>query len=203
MNNIRLHIKRKLILLASFFLVLMPATAQDSDADKALYSGGMLFFQPGYAMTENQFQKIQRPSWGIGGILRFYMWDYITVGLYGGSQKIKYPSSGSDNSSIGMGYGGAFVGLSHKYGKFRYSASAFVGIGTLNNLHIEKQHASTLTEAYLYKNRSLLLSPLVSIDYSLTKRLAVTAQGVFLSGKNHENKPFHNPVFQIGILFSR
>lgn len=169
---------------------------------KSIYGGGMLILQPGFTMTANEHQDIRDVSFSIGGILRMYFCDYFTAGIYGGSQKTGYKTSNSVNSYLNLGYGGPFLGLSHKVGKFRYSASAFVGMGKFKNLHIENQVENELIDADLYKSATVVYSPVLSVDYGLTKRLYITAQTICLMGK-FDNKSFYNPTFQLGILFSR
>jgi hypothetical protein len=169
---------------------------------KPLYSGGMLILQPGYTITSNEQATIHGMSTSIGGIIRLYFFDYVTAGIYGGSQTTSYQTSGSKNSYINVGYGGPFIGLTLQSGKFRYTASGFLGMGKIKNLHIQTQQDNLLNDSYLFVSSSLLYSPILSIDYALTKRLYITSQAICLSGK-FEEKPFYNPTFQLGILFSR
>lgn len=183
----------------SLLLVLSGFSQEES---KSLYSGGMLILQPGYTITANEHQDIRSNSSCVGGILRMYFCKYFTAGIYGGSQKTNYLTPGSENSYLNLGYGGSFLGVTHKTGKFRYTASAFVGMGSFHNLHVESQTGNVLTDANLYKASTLLYSPIVSVDYAITKRIYITAQTICLMGKYDGNK-FYNPTFQVGILFSR
>ncbi|MEA4982416.1 MAG: hypothetical protein VB066_06825 [Paludibacter sp.] len=189
------------IIVFMFFFSGIVACFSQNEA-KSIYSGGMLILQPGFTMTANEHQDIRDVSFSIGGILRMYFCDYFTAGIYGGSQKTGYKTSNSVNSYLNLGYGGPFLGLSHKVGKFRYSASAFVGMGKFKNLHIENQVENELIDADLYKSATVVYSPVLSVDYGLTKRLYITAQTICLMGK-FDNKSFYNPTFQLGILFSR
>ncbi len=172
------------------------------DKSNSLYSGGMLIFQPGFTFTSNNNQSIRSHSTAVGGILRMYFSDYYTAGIYGGSQQTNYSTTGSNNSYVHLGYGGAFAGVSLKSGKWRYTGSAFTGIGTVRNLHIEKQTTTTLTDAHLYQSSTLLYSPILSVDYALTGRIHLTLQTICLIG-NLNDKKFYNPTIQLGILFSR
>ncbi len=172
-------------------------------AKQELYSGGMLFFQPGYTITKNNQQKIEDISFGIGGILRLYFYNYFTAGIFGGTHKTSYNSTGSSDSYLNFGYGGPFIGLSHKTGKFRFSLSAFTGMGKIKNLHIEKQINDTITNAYLYKKSAIVISPLVSADYAITQKLSFTLQAICLFSKFEADKKIVNPVIQIGILINR
>lgn len=181
-------------------LVISSATAQEET--KSLYSGGMLILQPGLTIAGNDHQDIRDGSISVGGILRMYFCKYFTAGIYGGSQKTHYKTSGSENSYLNLGYGGPFVGFSHKSGKIRYTASAFAGMGSFRNLHIENQTGSFLSDANLYKASTVVCSPILSLDYAITKRIFVTVQTLCLMGK-FEKKSFYNPTFQLGILFSR
>lgn len=172
------------------------------EESKSLYSGGMLILQPGYSITGNDHQDIRDMSSSIGGILRMYFGRCFTAGIYGGSQKTHYKTTGSDNSYINLGYGGPFFGFSHKSGKFRYTASAFAGMGAFRNLHIENQTGNYLSNANLYKASTIVYSPILSVDYAITKRIFLTAQTLCLMGE-FQNQSFYNPTFQMGILFSR
>ena len=191
---------KKIIVFLICLLVISSATAQEET--KSLYSGGMLILQPGLTIAGNDHQDIRDGSISVGGILRMYFCKYFTAGIYGGSQKTHYKTSGSENSYLNLGYGGPFVGFSHKSGKIRYTASAFAGMGSFRNLHIENQTGSFLSDANLYKASTVVCSPILSLDYAITKRIFVTVQTLCLMGK-FEKKSFYNPTFQLGILFSR
>lgn len=180
----------------------MVTTGKAGEEVKSLYSGGMLILQPGYTITGNDHQDIRDMSSSIGGILRMYFGRCFTAGIYGGSQKTHYKTTGSDNSYINLGYGGPFFGFSHKSGKFRYTASAFAGMGAFRNLHIENQTGNYLSNANLYKASTIVYSPILSVDYAITKRIYLTAQTLCLMGE-FQNQSFYNPTFQMGILFSR
>ncbi|MDY0200826.1 MAG: hypothetical protein WC951_00180 [Bacteroidales bacterium] len=192
--------KRILVVLVLLFIAVIGFS---QDEHKSVYSGGMLIVQPGYVITENNHQQIKSGNLGIGGILRFYFYEYFTAGIYGGTQKTNYNSANSTSSYINLGYGGPFLGFSHQNGKFRYTISAFVGMGAIKNLHIERQSNNLLSEAYLYKNSTLVLSPIVSLDYALSQRLSLTFQAVCLAAKVHNDRAFYNPALQVGILFNR
>lgn len=192
--------KRLLIVLVFLFFTVITFSQNEH---KSIYSGGMLIVQPGFVTTENSHQQIRSGTIGIGGILRFYFHEYFTAGIYGGTQKTNYNSANSKNSYINLGYGGPFVGFSHQIEKFRYTVSAFVGMGAIKNLHIESQSNNLISEAYLYKNSILVLSPILSLDYALSQRLSLTFQAVCLTAKVNNDKSFYNPALQIGILFNR
>ena len=190
--------------LLSFLLLYLIGFAAYSQSEKSnIYSGGMLILQPGFTMASNNHQDIRDVSLGLGGILRFYLFDYFTTGIYGGTQRTGYISTNSESSNISLGYGGPFAGYSQKIGRVRLSASAFVGMGTVRNLHIESQSGTTLSEAYLYKHSALVLSPLISVDFALTQRLLITFQSVYLVASYNRGEKLYNPTFQMGILFNR
>jgi len=192
--------KRFAIILLCNFATLLSFS---QNSDKSIYSGGMLFLQPGYIITENPHQDITDFSLGIGGILRLYFGNYFTTGIYGGTQKGGYTSLNSDQSYISLGYGGPFIGFSRKSGKFRFTASAFAGMGSVKNLHIENQTGNSLDDAWLYKHPALVVSPIVSVDYAITERINATVQTICLAAFYDKNRILISPVFQIGILFSR
>lgn len=170
---------------------------------KALYSGGMLLFQPGYTMASNDLQDIKASSMAIGGILRFYLGKYVATGIYGASQKTTYPTANSIQSYFNLGYGGPFLGITRQSGNYRYTLSAFAGMGSIKNLHIEQQNQETLTESYLYQHSFFVYSPMLSLDYALTKKLSLTFQAICLMGRYDGGKRLFNPTMQAGILFNR
>lgn len=185
------------------FLILITLSSSAQNEKSNIYSGGMLILQPGYTFTSNNHQKITDMSFGLGGILRFYIFNYFTAGVYGGTQRTSYSSANSQSSNISLGYGGPFVGVSYKSGRLRYTASAFGGMGTVRNLHVESQSGSTLTDAYLYKHSAFVYSPVLSVDFALTQRLMLTLQSVFLFASFDDGKTLKNPTFQVGLLFNR
>ncbi len=192
----------KLGLIVIFFITVFNISAFTQEPEKNIYNGGMLIFQPGITITENNQQKIKSFSNGIGGILKFYVKNFYTFGIFGGSSKTNYKSKYSESSYINLGYGGAFVGISKKYKKLRFSVSAFAGPGAIKNLHIQNQNDNILTEAYLYKNSVVVFTPILNLDYYLTERLSFTIQSLILTSKYNENL-FYNPTLQLGLLFNR
>lgn len=185
------------------FLALSFLSANSEVPNKNIYSGGMLFLQPGIIITENNHQKIQDSNFGLGGILRFYFYEYFTAGVFGGTNRTSYVTPGSTSSYLSIGYGGPMVGISRKINKYRFTISAFAGKGTIRNLHVQSQNDNVLTEAYIYKESSMVYSPILSIDYALTQRLHLTMQGLCLMAKFNNGKALYNPTLQIGILFNR
>ena len=169
---------------------------------KGKYSGGMLFLQGGGIIYNNQHQQIQDISYGFGGILRIYLYKYLCIGIYGGTQKTNYHTQLSKNSYLQIGYGGILVGGSIRKNNFRYSLSACMGGGSVKNLHIENQYKQTLLTSYLYKNPVFIVSPLLSVDYFISPKIALTLQGTCLFGINSQQNPLYNPCLQVGILFN-
>lgn len=169
---------------------------------KDKYSGGMLFLQGGGIIYNNQHQQIKDFSYGFGGILRIYLYKYICIGIYGGTQKTNYHTQLSKNSYLQIGYGGILVGGSIRKNKFRYSLSACLGGGSIKNLHIEEQSKQRLLESYIYKTPVFIVTPLVSLDYFINPKIALSLQGTCLVGINNHHNPLYNPCLQIGILFN-
>jgi hypothetical protein len=190
-------------LILSLFFVFICLNSFSEDTHRNIYSGGMLMLQPGFTMTDNGYQKVSDMSSGLGGILRIYFSKNLTAGIYGGTINTNYNSTGSENSYMRAGYGGPFFGYSKKSGKIRYTASAFAGMGSIRNLHIESQTSEVLNEAYFRKYPAFLVSPILSMDYAMTSKISFTLQGVFIVGKYDKDKYLYNPVLQLGILFNR
>lgn len=184
-------------------LLLSVCVLKGQETKKDHYSGGMLFYQPGFTFAENEFQEIKGNSNAIGGILRFYFWDYFTCGIYGGSQTTFYTSSVSENSYMKLGYGGLFAGGSFKSGRWRFTASLFAGMGGIDNLHIEQQTGQILDRAYLFDYSVITFSPILSVDFALTSKISLTFQTICLKSRTQDKKLFYNPTAQVGILFNR
>ena len=192
---------KKIGFIVAFLLMVTGTFAQESKKD--IYSGGMLFYQPGYTIAANPHQEITGLSNSIGGILRFYFWDHFTCGIYGGSQKTHYATSNSSNSYMNIGYGGLFAGGVVKTGKFRFVLSMFAGKGAVTNLHVESETQTVLDDAHLYKYGVFVFSPIFSVDYALTSKISFTTQMICLTTQTPEKNYFYNPTFQIGVLFNR
>jgi hypothetical protein len=178
-------------------------TYSQEKREKELYSGGMLFLQPGLTITSNNQQEIKSNSFGIGGILRLYFFDHFTAGIYGGTQKTKYETAHSKNSYINLSFGGPFIGVSEKVNRFRISLSFCAGKGSVKNLHIESEYNHFLLISWYYKYPAFVITPLFSVDYSLTKRLQLTIQAVCPVAKYGNDRTFYNPTLQMGLLFNR
>lgn len=191
---------KKAIVILSLILFCKFLISQDQ---KYLYSGGMLFFQPGYTIAQNPHQQINNLGFGIGGVLRFYIKDHLCVGIIGGSQKTGYDSPGSENSYISLGYGGPLVGYTYFKNKLRFCASISAGKGRIKNLHIQSQTGVVLNDADYYSHSAWVGYPMLSLDYMMTKKIAFTSQVICISALYNENDLYFCPVFQIGILFNR
>ncbi|MCK9498657.1 MAG: hypothetical protein M0Q45_04025 [Bacteroidales bacterium] len=183
--------------------IVLNLSSQESKENKSLYSGAMLFFQPGFLTAENNYQEINSYSSGIGGILRLYAGNHFTYGLHGGNNKAVYKSANSENSYISFGYGGAFVGFTARKDKLRFCSSLGLGLGKIRNLHIENQTETVLNLAEIYFYRGFSLNPLISLDYYLTEKIALTTQLMTIIAFYNKNDLYFCPTFQIGILFNR
>ncbi len=168
-----------------------------------MYSGGMLFFQPGYTITSNPNQEINSLGFGIGGLLRFYIKDHFTLGLIGGSQKTGYVSTQSENSYINLGYGGVFAGYTYFGEKFRFCIALSGGKGRIKNIHIEEQSGTEIISGNYYTYPVWVAYPMLSVDYYLSKKISLTTQVICLSTLDYQNDLYFCPVFQLGILFNR
>ncbi|MDD3685967.1 MAG: hypothetical protein PHE56_04280 [Bacteroidales bacterium] len=190
---------KRIILLVALLLTLK-ISAQEN---KYIYSGGMLFLQPGYTIAHNPYQNIEATGFGIGGILRFYIGNHFCTGIYGGSQKTHYNSTGSANSYISLGYGGPFVGYTYFKNRMRLCLSVGAGGGKIRNLHIQTQTGSVLNQAEYFINSAFVAYPMISLDYMMTQKIAFTSQLICIGALYNQNDLYFCPVFQIGILFNR
>lgn len=191
---------KKIFVFVVFVMLTYTLFSQDK---KYLYSGGMLLFQPGYTMMQNPHQDINTLGFGIGGMLRFYIKDHLTLGILGGSQKTSYTSQASENSYVSLGYGGLFVGYTKLWDKFRFCASVSVGKGRIKNLHVQSQNSVILTDAYYYEYPATIAYPMLSLDYFISKKIVFTAQAIYLSASYNQNDLYFCPVLQFGVLFNR
>jgi hypothetical protein len=190
--------KKGLLLFLVSFLVAGYSKAQENE--KEIYSGGMLMFQPALVKTSNIHTDIETLNMGIGGILRFYPVKYLTAGIYGGTMKGSYSTSGSENSFISLSYGGIVAGFSHKIKNVRLSLCLFGGRGSIKNLHIETQTGSQLNQSWLYKTSTFVYAPLLSADFTLTNRIVFTSQITYFHA---DGRNYRAPALQLGLLFRR
>lgn len=188
------------IVFICFLFISSIGISSGSDAAKNIYSGGMHIFQPSYVSFNNSIDNITTYGTGIGGIMRFYLWRNFAAGFYGGRHTAEYDTDGSENSYISLGQGGAFLGLTHRSGKFRYNLSMGVGGGTIKNLHIINQQGNTLSDAYFFKKSTMVFLPFASLDYALSRRFLLTVQGSYFMA---DNMNYQAPTLQIGLLFNR
>jgi hypothetical protein len=184
-------------------LLLCPFLVFAQETERPRYSGGMLIFQPGIAFAVNPRTSIRSYSSGIGGVLRLYFGPVFTSGLFGGTQNLTYVTAGSENSNLSLGYGGAFAGLSLSRQRLRYTFSLGFGGGSFKNLHIESQIGETLTDAVFYQRGVMVISPMASLDYHLSKRLSATLQMNSVYVPRSENQTYTNLSLQLGLLFRR
>lgn len=191
---------KKFILFISILFYITFIKAQDN---KPFYTGGMLFFQPGYAIAENSFKQIESVGYGLGGLLRFYVKNHLTLGIIGGSHKTHYETHNSKNSYISLGYGGIFFGYTYASSKFRFCTAASFGMGRIKNLHIENQNGSVLDQAYFYSYPAKVVYPMLSFDYYITKKLSFVVQTIFLTSHYNKNDLYFCPILQFGIVFNR
>lgn len=184
-------------------LLWFTTTLKSQNGSQPLYTGGMLMFQPGISYASNTHEHFDGVSFGLGGILRFYFRDKITIGITGHSHKAKYLTEGSDQSTISLGYGGPFAGYSKNGEKYRLTLGVFAGMGTLRNLHIEEQTGNLIGRAYLYKHPAFVFSPMISADLHLTSKLSMVIQGLSPMALYDRNRIYVNPTVQFGIVFNR
>jgi hypothetical protein len=174
-----------------------------SQEQKPLYSGGMLFLQPGVSFADNPHQNIRSVGFGIGGLLRFYIKNNLTIGIIGGSQKTNYKSTNSTNSYTSLGYGGPFIGYTLGCEKFRFCAAISIGKGRFKNLHIENQESTILKDADYYSYPANIAYPMISFDYHMTKKISAVFQTICLMAQYNKNHLYFCPVLQIGVVFNR
>jgi hypothetical protein len=192
----------RFFLILLFLACLKPASEAQSPASP-IYSGGMLMLQPGISYASNPHESFKGVSFGLGGILRFYFRGNFTAGITGHSHKTTYTTSGSEHSTLSLGYGGPFAGYSKGYEKFRVTAGVFGGMGTLRNLHIDQQTGNLIGKAYLYRHRAYVFSPLISLDFHLTAKLSLVIQAMVPIATYDKDRIYINPAAQIGVVFNR
>ena len=159
--------------------------------------------QPGFSSASNPHQRFNSMSHGLGGVLRFYFRGNFAAGITGHSHKATYQTEGSEHSTLSLGYGGPFAGYSRSNGKYRFTLGVCGGMGTLRNLHIEKQTGNIIEEAYLYRHRAYVVSPLVSLDLHVTARLSVVIQCMIPVAFYDTGRIYTNPAAQFGVVFNR
>ena len=194
---------KQLFIIIIIVLSFINIVSAQEEEQKQLYSGGMLFLQPGYTITENQSQNIKSWGFGIGGFFRFYIKKHLTIGVIGGNQKTNYKSTNSENSYISLGYGGPFIGYTLAGKKIRFCGAISIGMGKIKNLHVENQDGTQLHPAYYYAYPAFVAYPIVSLDYRIMEKFSVVVQAIFLTAQYNKNDSYFCPLFQLGVAFSR
>lgn len=157
-----------------------------------------------YFNSSNSFQDLTGFATGLGGVIRFYHGKHFMWGSTGGTTKLTYNTNNSDLSHASIGFGGAFVGYYNFFSNnVRLNVAAFAGMGKYENLHVIDIDNNNRLDSYYYENATFILSPYISIDYFLTKKIAATVQFNCLFGKNISSEVFQIPGVQVGILFNR
>lgn len=185
------------------FVSLLLVGTISAQEQKPLYTGGMLFLQPGYSIAENQYQNIESIGFGLGGFVRFYIKKHFIIGIIGGNQKTNYETTGSVNSYFSLGYGGIFFGYSQKLKRLRLSVAVSTGMGKIKNMHIEKQTGEKISSAYYYAHKTFVAYPVFSLDYSILEKLSAVAQMILLTAHYNKNDLYYCPSFQLGVAFNR
>lgn len=177
-----------------------PVNAKTKDD---FFSGGMAF-HIGYSSIENSEDKYSGPAFGIGGLLHFYVLDFLRIGSGGASSWMNYETNGPDGSYMKLGYGGITIEFSKPIQKWRLSTGVLLGGGTYKNLHLISKDDDEIIRSKYTDKGTFIFSPLISIERNINESIKTFATLDFIVGPNISNlKHFGGPKLLLGVLFRK
>lgn len=191
------------ILLLSVFTILFFFISLSAKSNTPFLSGGMgVLLQYASVATDNG--TAAGPAWGIGGRLHFYLGSHFRFGAMGSTWKLGYDSPGLKGSYYDIGYGGITAEYSWRFYSFRLSLGGMFGGGGITNLHVVSQGPDNYINAVYDTHPTMLFSPMVTFEHSLTKHMALMAMAEFLTGNRLGNNHMVGyPSLRLGFLFNR
>jgi hypothetical protein len=168
-----------------------------------LFGGGMAL-QAGYVRIGNEFGSPQGVVKGLGGRLHFYLGNHWRVGGGGAAVSFGYKAPGLDGSYVRLGYGGITAEATGQRGRWRYSAGVLAGGGAFDNLHLISETGGGRYEAVLDHRATMIVSPLLTLERSMTDAISLMIAADFLWGP-HLGDRHHlgGPKVHFGVLFNK
>jgi hypothetical protein len=174
----------------------------EEDARKnmeSFFSTGVMF-KIGYFNLPNT-RSISGMPLGVAGRFYFELHKYFRLGFLGSSGSIEY----GNHSTFSIGYFGPTVETKFDVSFVRFALGFFIGAGHWTNFHVSSVNESTgeLTGKH-YDSWTFLVSPVFSVEFAVTKSIAIVVLGEFLIGSHlGSDITAGGPTFGIGLLFKK
>jgi hypothetical protein len=196
------YFKKYSSILTAFLMIalLSPVSAKENSP---MFGGGMgVLLQYSSVPTDNG--TLSGPAWGIGGRLHFYLGDHFRIGAMGSTWNLGYDSPGQKGSYYDFGYGGLTLEYGWRFYSCRLSLGGTFGGGAITNLHIIAAGSNEAINAIYDRHSTMVYSPMLTFEYSLTKQMALMVMAEYLIGNRlSSNQTFGYPALRIGFLFNR
>lgn len=158
----------------------------------SLYDGASSTFFP-------EKKQINDLTYGIGGVLKFFIGKYFRLGFEGYASTSNYEKIGSKYK---LGWGGLLVDCYYPLGRFLPYVGLTIGGGGVSNLSFV-QVSPTYKEVLYDKYTTFLITPFVGVEYMLTDRINCSFKVDFICDVLGEHDSFAwGPRFYLGIIFS-
>jgi len=170
---------------------------------KRIFGGGMAV-QGGYTSLENPYGEFSGAMFGLGGRLHFYLGTFIRLGGGGAAVKLSYEEPGLEGSYVRIGYGGITIELTRQFNNWQLSGGLLFGGAGFNNLHIISKTNDSTVNSFLDDRSTLLLSPIVTLERSLSSSISLMAMVDYLWGPDlGEKHHLGGPKVHVGVLFNK
>lgn len=164
--------------------------------------GGGMAIQAGYTSLENEFGNFDGVIFGMGGRLYFYLGKLIRIGGAGAAVKLLYEDPGLKESYVRIGYGGLTAEFTWRLGDWQISPGLLIGGAGFSNLHVISKSGGDTVDAFLDHRTTLVLSPIITLERSLTDAISLMGMIDYLWGPDLGDKQhLGGPKVHIGVLF--
>ncbi len=171
--------------------------------DHAVFGGGMAV-QAGYVRLENRFGPFSGVMRGLGGKLHFYLGRYLRLGGGGASVSLPYEQPGLGGSYVAIGYGGVTAEATIPLKQWRISAGVLGGGALYTNMHLINRDASGEYQSLFIRSGSLLLSPILTVERSLTGAITLMGMVDYLWGPHlGDRRHLGGAKVHVGVLFNK
>jgi hypothetical protein len=203
MNSRGVAIVTVAIVLACAGMTAHAATDSSDGARHERFGGGM-GVQAGYVSIGTRHGELAGMMLGLGGRLHVYIGRFVRLGSGGASIAMNYESGGSEESYYAVGYGGVTAEASLPVRKWRLSAGALVGGGSIDNLHIVRAHADDSIEAVRTSSGTLIVAPMLTVERRVSRSISLMIAGDWFFGPGFgERRQLLGPKMHFGVLFNR
>ena len=184
------------------WIVLLQFHGFTLDAEGQRIFGGGMAVQAGYTSLENEFGNFDGVIFGLGGRLHFYLGKLFRLGGAGAAVNLHYEDPGLKESYVRIGYGGITAEFTWCLGNWQISPGLLVGGASFSNLHIISESGGSMVNAFLDHRTTLVLSPIFTLERSLSDAISLMGMVDYLWGPDLGDKQhLGGPKVHIGVLF--